>query len=289
VAPDQEITVTGTGFRPNTPGRLLWQSYGQSASVQAIGEFTTDGQGSFTTKVKVPADPERVVNLTGFPNNLAAVQEWNIGGMKLSSTVGLVVDKIIETILLALMGTTFAVVLSIPLSFLAARNLMAHSLIGTAIYGVARTVLNVLRSIEVLILAVIFGATVGFGPFAGVLALSLHSIASLGKLYSEAIEAIDPGPIEAITATGANRLQVIMYAVVPQFIPQFISFTLYRWDINVRMSTVLGFVGGGGIGFLVQQYIQLLQWNQAATAIWAIALVVIAMDYASAKIRAAVI
>jgi phosphonate transport system permease protein len=154
---------------------------------------------------------------------------------------------------------------------------------------VARTVLNVLRSIEVLILAVIFGATVGFGPFAGVLALSLHSIASLGKLYSEAIEAIDPGPIEAITATGANRLQVIMYAVVPQFIPQFISFTLYRWDINVRMSTVLGFVGGGGIGFLVQQYIQLLQWNQAATAIWAIALVVIAMDYASAKIRAAVI
>jgi phosphonate transport system permease protein len=289
VAPGQEVTLSGSGFRPNTTGKILWQSTGASASIQNIGSFTTDANGSFSTPVKVPEDAERVVNASGFPNTLAVSQQWDVGGLKLSDTVGIVVEKVIETIFLALMGTTFAVVLSIPLSFLASRNLMSHNLISKVVYMIARTILNILRSIEVLILAVIFGATIGFGPFAGVLALTLHSIASLGKLYSEAIESIDAGPIEAITATGANRLQVIMYAVVPQFIPQFLSFTLYRWDINVRMSTVIGFVGGGGIGYIVGQYISLLQWNQAATAIWAIAIVVIIMDYVSSKIRQAVI
>src|SRR5439155_20204412 len=117
----------------------------------------------------------------------------------------------------------------------------------------------------------------------------VHSIASLGKLYSEAIESIDQGPIDALTATGANRLQVIVYSVVPQVIPQLVAFTLYRWDINVRMSTVVGLVGGGGIGFILIQYINLLQWNQAGTALLFIAIVVIAMDFASSKIRSAVI
>src|SRR5206468_7262364 len=133
--------------------------------------------------------------------------------------------------------------------------------------------LNVLRSIEAIIMATIFVTAVGLGPFPGVLALSVHSVASLGKLYSEAIESIDPGPIEAITATGANRLQVIIYAVIPQFIPQFISFTLYRWDINVRMATVIGLVGGGGIGFLLFNVIQIGAWHRAGTALLFIAVV----------------
>lgn len=289
VAPGQTITVSGTGLRPNTSGKLIWQSAGTNASAQGLGVFTTDSNGAFSAQVTVPSDKDRIVNSIDFPNTLAVQQSWTVGSPYLSDTVGLVVERIIETIFLALMGTTFAVIISIPLSFLAARNLMAHGVIGTTVYVIARTVLNVLRSIEVLIMAVIFVAAVGIGPFAGVLALTLHSIASLGKLYSEAIEAIDPGPIEAITATGANRLQVITYAVVPQFIPQFLSFTLYRWDINVRMSTVIGFVGGGGIGFLLIQYISLLQWNQAGTALLAIAIVVIAIDYASSRLRAAVI
>ena len=123
----------------------------------------------------------------------------------------------------------------------------------------------------------------------GVLALGLHSIASLGKLYSEQIESIDPGPIEAITATGASPLQVVRYAVVPQIVPPFIAFTIYRWDINVRMSTVIGMVGGGGVGFLLIQYINLLQWRQAATAVWGITIVVAAMDYFSAKVREKVV
>jgi phosphonate transport system permease protein len=289
VTPGQEISISGAGFRPNSAGEIVWRSAGSSSTSQPLGIFQADSSGSFKLTAKVPTDVDRVVNASGFPNTVIASQTWDAGNVYISGTVPLVLDKIIETIFLALMGTTFAVIVSIPISFLAARNLMAHSLVGTSIYAIARTALNVLRSIEVLIFVVIFAASVGIGPFAGVLALTLHSIASLGKLYSEAIESIDPGPIEAVTATGANRLQVITYAVVPQFIPQFVSFTLYTWDRNVRMSTVIGLVGGGGIGYILIQYVNLLQWNQASTAIIAIALVVIAMDTASARIRGAVI
>jgi phosphonate ABC transporter permease subunit PhnE len=157
--------------------------------------------------------------------------------------------------------------------------------IGLVIYYVVRTILNGLRSIEPLIMGMVFVIWVSIGPFAGVLALALHSIAALGKLYSEQVESIDPGPVEAITATGATRLQMIRYGVVPQIVPPYIAFTLYRWDINVRMSTIIGFVGGGGIGFVLQQWINLLQYREAGVAVLAIAVVVAALDYASAKAR----
>jgi len=130
---------------------------------------------------------------------------------------------------------------------------------------------------------------VGIGPFAGVLALSLHTVAALAKLYSEQVESIMEGPIEAISATGASRLQTIMYAVIPQIIPPYISFTMYRWDINVRMSTIIGFAGGGGIGFLLYQNINLLNYRAASAQMLAIAIVVASMDYLSAKLRERVI
>ena len=111
----------------------------------------------------------------------------------------------------------------------------------------------------------------------------------LGKLFSEQIESIDPGPVEAITATGATPSQVVLYAVVPQVFPQFLALGFYRWDINVRMSTIIGFVGGGGIGFLLQQWINLLKYNEAGTALLAIAVVVIALDMISARVREKII
>ncbi|MEO5952098.1 MAG: phosphonate ABC transporter, permease protein PhnE, partial [Chloroflexia bacterium] len=289
VAPGDKITVKGTGLRPNTEGKVLWQSTGTNAFTQAIGAFVTDATGNFSTEATVPTETDRVLNSFGFPNTLAVSQNWNFGNVYISDTFHIVFEKIIETIFLALMATTFAIFVSLPLSFIAARNLMPRTVLGTTVYTLARTFLNILRSIESLILATIFAATVGLGPFAGVLALMVYSIASLGKFYSEAIEAIDPGPLEAITATGANRFQVIIYAVIPQFIPQFIAFTLYMWDRNVRASTIIGFVGGGGIGFLLIQYINLLDFHKAATAIWAIAIVVIIMDWVSARVRAKVI
>ena len=156
---------------------------------------------------------------------------------------------------------------------------------GLIVYTVTRTVLNALRAIEPLIMAIVFVVWVGIGPFAGVLALTLHTIAALGKLYSEQVENISQGPIEALTATGANRLQTIIYAVIPQIVPPYIAFTIYRWDINVRMSTIIGFAGGGGIGFLLQQNLNLLKYRQASVQMIAIAIVVASLDYVSAKIR----
>lgn len=157
--------------------------------------------------------------------------------------------------------------------------------IGITIFYLARGIFNILRSIDAVIMVVVFVVWVGIGPFAGVLALSLHTIAALSKLYSEQIESILPGPIEAVKATGANRLQTIIYAVVPQIIPPYISFTLYRWDINVRMSTIIGLGGGGGIGFLLMQNINLINYRKASAQMIAIAVVVSIMDQLSSKLR----
>ena len=157
--------------------------------------------------------------------------------------------------------------------------------IGLSIYYIARTIFNGIRSIEPLIMAIVFVVWVGLGPFAGSLALALHTVAALAKLYSEQVESIMAGPIEAVKATGATRLQTIVYAVVPQIVPPYISFTLYRWDINVRMSTIIGFAGGGGIGFLLQQNINLLNYRAAAVQMLAIAIVVATMDFVSGRIR----
>jgi phosphonate ABC transporter permease subunit PhnE len=160
---------------------------------------------------------------------------------------------------------------------------------GLVIYYITRTFLNGLRSIEALVMAIVFVIAVGIGPFAGVMALGLHTIVSLAKLYSEQVESIMAGPLEAIEATGANRLQTIIYAVIPQIVPPYISYTMYRWDINVRMSTIIGFVGGGGIGFLLQQNINLLNYRAASAQMFAIAIVVASMDYISSVLREKVI
>ena len=168
----------------------------------------------------------------------------SLGKLKASEPLLLTIERMLETIFMGMMATLFGILFSIPVSFLAARNIMAGSWVTMLIYYVTRTVLNIIRAIEPLIWAIIAVVWVGLGPFAGIIALTIHSIAALGKLYSEAIEAIDPGPIEAVQATGANRLQTIMFAVVPQMIAPFVSFSIYRWDINVRMSTIIGLVGG---------------------------------------------
>jgi phosphonate ABC transporter permease subunit PhnE len=161
--------------------------------------------------------------------------------------------------------------------------------IGFAIYTLTRGTLNILRSIEPIILGIIFVVWVGIGPFAGILALTLHSIADLGKLFSEQVENIDEGPLEAVTATGANRLQTIAFAVIPQIVPHYIAFIFYRWDINVRMSTIIGFVGGGGIGLVLQRSANLTQYRQASVMVIAIAVTVTSLDYISSQIRSRII
>ena len=190
-----------------------------------------------------------------------------------------------ETIYLALLATVFAIPLAFILSFFAARNLMPRTFLGNTIYIIVRTIATVFRSIEAIVWAIIFSVWVGIGPFAGMLALMIHSIASLTKLYSEQIENIDSGPVEAIKATGASTLQTWIFAVVPQIISPYLAFTIYRWDINVRMATIVGFVGGGGIGLLLLQQQQMLRWQNVGVIIWLIAIVVWIMDMVSAKVR----
>jgi len=180
----------------------------------------------------------------------------------------------------ALIGAAIGMLLSVK----AIRRAQSQN-IGLTIYYLSRTVFNALRSIEPLVMVIIFVVWVGIGPFAGALALALHTTAALAKLYSEQVESINTGPLEAVRATGATRLQTIIYGVVPQIVPPYISFTMYRWDINVRMSTIIGFAGGGGIGFLLQQNINLLQYRAAAAQMLAIAIVVASMDYVSSRLR----
>jgi phosphonate transport system permease protein len=171
------------------------------------------------------------------------------------------------------------------LSFLAARNITGSNSIGQAIYFAARTIFNLWRAVEPMILVVICAAWVGIGPFAGVLALAINNIPNLAKLFSETIEEIDTGPVEAITATGANKVQSLVYAIVPQLVPKFLAFILYQWDINIRMSTVIGFVGGGGIGQYFRLQVGMNQYAAAGMAVWAIVIMVWSMDYISAKAR----
>jgi phosphonate transport system permease protein len=288
--PGTMLYVIGHGFKPDTRTVFWWEDpLGGEFRIWTMGEYlevTTDGDGAFESEVTMPIVVIPPSAGEGpHINYLEARQTFIVGGPKPSGELVLAIAKMVETIFLGMMATVFGVIFAIPVSFTAARNLMSGNRFTMAIYFVSRTILNIVRSIEPLIWAIIATVWVGLGPFAGVIALTLHSVAALGKLYSEAIEGIDPGPIEAIHATGANWIQTIAYAVIPQMIPPFVSFTIYRWDINVRMSTIIGAVGGGGIGFLLIQWIRLLDFKAAGIAVWFIAITVAILDYVSAEIR----
>lgn len=203
------------------------------------------------------------------------------------SVLGPSCKDLIVTVYMAIMATAFAVIVSVPLSFLAARNLTRGPL-SRFVYTVLRGVLSVVRSIEPIVWAIVFLVWVEprRAAFAGTLALWAHSIADLTKLYAERIEAIDAGPLEAAEASGASRLAVIRHAVVPQILTPYVSFTLYRWDINIRMSMIVGAVGGGGIGSRLFEYVRGLQWREASMVMLLIVVLVWAADYLSGRLRA---
>ncbi len=430
-----QLTIKGGGFEPNKKVHIEWENpIGNAFTPRGVGDtdILTDGNGAFTTKLYIP--DVTIPSMAQGPqiHTLRVVQRGTAQFTgKLSQEMKLALQAMLESIMMGLMATAVGIVLSVPLSFLAARNLMsslhttthgfvggilglvggaylgklaadwitpmvgglekapiltftiyvvlvlglaivayrllgkalnatsehlpapvslgvgvagmaiigaglgyalgvgyAHGIlgitqgpehaaamagrtgligasivaflgavwawrlgvsskipVGRTIYAAVRLTLNIGRSIEPLIWAIMGVIWVGPGPFAGFIALTIHSVAALGKLYSEAIESIDPGPIEALQATGATRLQTIVYAVVPQVLPPFTAFTLYRWDINVRMSTIIGLVGGGGIGFLLIQWIHQFQYEQAGLAVWLITITVATLDFISASIR----
>jgi phosphonate transport system permease protein len=196
------------------------------------------------------------------------------------------IAQVAETVYIAFLATTLAVPTAFFLAFFSAKNIMTGP-VAQPLYTALRAVLNIIRSVEPLIWALIFTVWVGVGPFAGMLALMVHSVASLTKYYSEIIESVSQGPIDGIVSTGANPVQVIWYAIVPQVILPYIAMTIYLWDTNVRMATVIGLVGGGGIGTLLIQYQGQAMWPEVGSIILVIAVVVWLMDTASAYIREA--
>jgi len=196
-----------------------------------------------------------------------------------------IVGATIETIQMALAGTVLAFLVAFPVGFLAARNTTPHPWV----YRGVRVVLNFVRTIPDLALGLLFVAAVGLGAFAGTLALFVHTATVLGKLLSEAVENIDEGVVEAIRATGAGYSQILAFAVLPQILPDLISFTLYRLETNIRSASVLGLIGAGGIGYLMNTSFRTFQYQEAAAIVLVLVMLVVVVDYASSRLRKLVV
>ena len=190
---------------------------------------------------------------------------------------------LLDTLAMSIAGTALAVVISLPLALLAAPNISPHPVVQHA----TRTLLAFMRSVPEIIMGILFVAAVGFGALPGVLALALHSVGMVGKFYAEAIEHVDPKPLEAARAAGATRFQVITHAVLPQVMPQLSDITIYRWEYHFRASAVLGIVGAGGIGFELIAALRLMSYDQVSAILLAILACVLVVDGIGARLRAA--
>jgi phosphonate transport system permease protein len=195
--------------------------------------------------------------------------------------LGLLLFRAAQTVAMATIGTSLSVVIAAPICFLAARNITPEGFL----YYPARWLLDFLRGIDSFVFALLFVAAVGLGPFAGVMGIALHCTGSVAKLWSEAIETIEPGPLEAVAMTGAGRLKIVFYALLPDVLPSLLSTVLYIWEFNIRSSTVLGLVGAGGIGQDLKNAVDLLDFPSVATVILIILAMVTAVDQLSAWLR----
>lgn len=182
---------------------------------------------------------------------------------------------------MATLGTTLGSIIAVPVCLLAASNTTPNRFV----YGAARIFLNALRGIDSFVFALLFVAAVGLGPFAGVLGIGIHSAGSIAKLWSEAVETAAVGPVEAATLTGASRIKVFVFALLPEVMPSLVSTLLYIWEFNVRASTVLGIVGAGGIGQELKNNIDLLDFPRVFAIILVILVMVTAIDRAGAWMR----
>lgn len=192
--------------------------------------------------------------------------------------------EMVETIQIAVWGTALAVLFGIPFAILGSANICP-----TWVVQASRRLMDASRAINEIVFALLFVVAVGLGPVAGVLALAVHNIGIIAKLFSEAVEAIDPRPVEGIRSTGALRLQEVIFGVVPQVIPLWTSYTLYRFETNVRSATVLGIVGAGGIGHSLYENIRSFHYAETAAIILIVVITVTLIDLLSARIRSALI
>ncbi len=218
--------------------------------------------------------PERLIDIFG---RMFLPPDW--------SFLPVAVDAMVESIAMAWVGTMIGAALSLPMGFLAARNVS-----GGGLSAIARLILNVIRAVPELILAiVVFVPIAGLGAMAGALAIGIHSVGTLGKLTSEAIESIDPGPVEATRAAGASGIAQQRWGVVPQVLPEIVAFWLYRFEINLRAAAVLGIVGAGGIGALLANTLTYRRWEQAGMVVLVVIVGTIIIDQASGWLRRRII
>ncbi|HHQ8913835.1 TPA: phosphonate ABC transporter, permease protein PhnE [Bacillus cereus] len=228
------------------------------------------------SSIQVDASFSKLV--VGFPNMMDLLKEmvppdW--------SYFQVITTAMLDTIRMAIIGTTLGAILAIPLALFAANNVFTSAFL----YSPARLILNFIRTIPDLLLAAIFVAIFGIGPLPGILALTFFSIGLVAKLLYESIESIDPGPLEAMTAVGANKVQWIIYGVIPQVKAHFVSYVLYTFEVNVRAAAVLGLVGAGGIGLYYDRTLGFLQYQQTASIIIYTLVVVLLIDYVSTLLR----
>jgi phosphonate transport system permease protein len=196
------------------------------------------------------------------------------------SSIELYLSKMLETVQIALWGTVLSVIFGVPLALLASSNIAPAWLVFAT-----RRLMDASRAINDLVFAVLFVAVVGLGPLPGVMAIFVHNLGIISKLFSEAVEAIDPRPVEGIHSTGATRIQEIIYGVIPQVIPLWSSFSLYRFETNVRSATVLGIVGAGGIGFTFNEAFKGFRFEEASAIIIVMVVTVTIIDMISSRLR----
>ncbi len=264
-------------------GQSMWPPViGESEEVARISDLDRENLPLFT-RIEVQERTEQRMNLETL--KLEAHSESVEVLVKPAGYVWTVFVKMIETLEIALWGTIIAVLLSAPLAYFAARNYSPNR----ASYTAARAFISLLRSVPELIVALILVLAYGFGPIAGVLALGLHAAGFLGKFYAEDIENADHKPQEALEAIGAGKLKTLWYGVVPQVLPQYIAYTAYILDRNLRMATVIGLVGAGGIGQELKGRFDMFQYGHVTTILIAIFIFVFVLDQLSARIRAKLI
>jgi len=247
-------------------GRKPWQNLKTTAQELSVPSFINLWFGN--TALEFVSDDGRVLRV----ENQRESEAKYLRGVTVAIWV---------TFQIATLGTLLAAFLGAPLGILAAKNMHAPAPVAWC----ARRLLDVSRSIHTLVFGLLIVGIIGLGPMAGILAIALHSLGTCGKLFAEAIETIDMRGVEAVRATGANPLQVLLFGVWPQLMPSFTSNHLYLWEYNIRDSTVLGLIGAGGLGLLVSEAVSLFQWGRLATLLLAIILMVMAFDALSRRIR----
>lgn len=248
------------------PTRPTWMTLFLWAAV--IATLAWSWQGAEIAPLKIYTDAGNMVELGSdfFPPDFDELNYY--------------LEEMLITLHIALWGTLFSIVLSVPFGLLCAENM-----VPAWVYQPMRRLMDASRAINEMVFAMLFVVTVGLGPFAGVMALFIHTTGVLAKLFSEAVEAIDPGQVEGVRATGANKLEEIVYGVIPQVLPLWISFSLYRFESNVRSATVVGMVGAGGIGVILWESIRGFQFQQTCAVMAIIVVTISLLDFVSQRVR----